>query len=201
MPSRHHYLCKPWVLKMILTYLSSALLLSFLVWYYLAYNDLVSAQKAVEQSWSNIEVELKRRFDLIENLVAVVKGYAEHERKVFSDIAGLRTTAHSSMSPEEARGLTENMSKAIFNLVAISEAYPDLKASENFQNLSQQLIETENRISQRRNAYNQTVNLYKNRCEQFPGMLVAGADNFSGKGYFDAPDSLADSAPKVQIPS
>ena len=169
----------------------------FVVWYYLTYNNLVSFRNSVEQSWSNVEVELKRRFDLIQNLVAVVKGYAAHERETLEKITSLRTKADSISNPNEATAIQNEMSQALTKLVAIAEAYPQLKADTQFLELQQELTETENRIAERRSAYNQTVNLYLNRRQAFPGNIIAQVHSFTAKAFFDAPDELVNSVPNV----
>jgi LemA protein len=185
---------------MALTFIVLALALVFFYWYYLAYNSLISARNAVEQSWSNVDVELKRRFDLIDNLVSVVKGYAQHEGSTFEKIANLRRRTDNVADPVEAKAVHEEMSKSIVQLVAVAEAYPQLKANENFLNLQGQLAETENRIAERRNTYNQCVSLYLNRCQTVPTNIIASVHSFPDKLFFEAPDELVKDAPKVEIP-
>lgn len=171
----------------------------FVLWYYLTYNSLVAHRNATDQSWSNVEVELKRRFDLIENLVGVVKGYAAHERGTLEKIVSLRRQADDLRNPAQAQAAQQQMSSALVNLIAIAESYPQLKADSQYLNLQSELTTTENRIAERRNAYNQSVNMYSNRLETFPSNILASAHGFTPKQFFDEPDELVTSVPKVNL--
>lgn len=170
----------------------------YFIWYWVAFNSLIAAKNATEQSWSNIEVDLARRLDLIGNLVEVVKGYAGHEKSTFERVVAARGAAGSHDPAGAARGQSE-MTRAATSLFAIAEAYPDLKADANFRALHEELVETENRIAERRNVYNQTVTLFKNLCEIFPSVVVAKVHNFKPQGFFDIPDDLVRSAPTVSL--
>ena len=170
-----------------------------LLGYLLAFNRLVAARNAVDQAWSNIEVELKRRFDLIQNLVETVKGYARHEQETFRQVTELRTRAAPFATAAAANALQPELHRAIAKIMVLVEDYPELRADENFRKLHTELTETENRIAQRRHAYNQTVNLYRNACETIPTNIVASMHGFDQRAFFDAPDELAQAAPEVRL--
>lgn len=169
-------------------------------WYLATYNVLASFRNAVDQTWSNIEVELNRRFDLIGNLVSVVKGYANYEKETLSEIIAARSgTATKTYSVAEALQLQNELGRAVTKLFALAESYPDLKADQQFLKLQLELTETENRIATRRTAYNATVNLYLNKKMEFPSSIIASAHSFPEKAYFDMPDELPTTAPKVAL--
>ena len=127
------------------------------LWYLLTFNALVKARNAVDQAWSHIEVELKRRFDLIQNLVEVVKGYARHESDTFKQVAALRTQGRPFGDAAAANSVQPELTRTIGQIMVLAENYPQLRADKSFLNLQQELAETENRIAERRHAYNQTV--------------------------------------------
>jgi LemA protein len=168
-------------------------------WYLTTYNSLVALRNGVEQSWSNIEVELKRRFDLIGNLISVAKGYADYEKETLEKIVSMRVSANQELSLNEAVQLQGQLGQAVTKLIAISEAYPDLKADKQFVSLQAELIETENRIAQRRLSYNNSVNLYLNRKLEFPSNLIASLHEFPEKLYFDAPEEITAHVPEVKL--
>ncbi len=174
-------------------------IVAFVLWYYFAYNSLVGSRNAVEQAWSNVEVELKRRYDLIQNLVSIVKGYAVHERETLEKVTALRAKADTATDPVQAAAAQQEMAQALVRLVAVAESYPDLKADRQFLNLQQELSGTENRIAERRSAYNQCVNLYQNACESFPGNIIASVHSFPEKAFFDAPDDIVEAAPTISL--
>ncbi|MBX7166159.1 MAG: LemA family protein [Pirellulales bacterium] len=169
------------------------------LWYWLAFNRLTQAHNAVDHAWSNIEVELNRRFDLIQNLVETAKGYARHESEVFREVAELRSQPRPFGDAAAANAAQPNLSRVIAQVMVLAENYPELRAQQSFLKLQQELTETENRIAARRHAYNQTVNLYQNLCEVIPTNIIAGAHNFAPRAFFDAPDELADHAPEVRL--
>jgi len=172
---------------------------TFILWYLLTFNMLVQSRNAVDQSWSNIEVELKRRFDLIQSLVETAKGYARHELDTLQRVAELRRQSRPFGDAQIANTSQLDLTHAVRQIVALSESYPDLRANENFLSLQAELTVTENRIAERRHAYNQNVNLYQNRCQFIPTNVVAGMHKFPNRAFFDAPDELADAAPKIQM--
>ena len=162
------------------------------------YNNLVRMRNRVDNAWAQVNVQLQRRLDLIPNLVETVKGYASHESGTLEAVTQARTAAMAATTPE-ARAEAENMlTGALKTLFAVSEAYPDLKASTNFLDLQAQLSETEDKISYMRQSYNDTVMKYNTAIQTFPAVLFAGMMGFSQRESFDAVAG-SDVAPKVQF--
>lgn len=162
------------------------------------YNNLVRMRNRVDNAWAQIDVQLQRRLDLIPNLVEIVKGYAAHESGTLEAVTQARNAAMSATTPE-ARAEAENMlTGALKTLFAVSEAYPDLKASANFLDLQAQLSETEDKISYMRQSYNDTVMKFNTAIQTFPAVLFAGMMGFKQRDSFDAAAG-ADVAPKVQF--
>lgn len=150
------------------------------------YNRLVRLRNRIEAAWSQIDVQLRRRHDLIPNLVETVKGYAAHERETLENVTRARQQAVAAQGPE-AQGQAENMlTQALRQLFAVAEAYPDLKANENFLALQEELTGTEGRIAFSRQFYNEQVLVYDNALETLPSNVIAGAFNFEAKEYFEA---------------
>jgi len=187
------------MLDMYFTLAAIVVCVTVALWYLLTFNLLVQSRNAVDQSWSNIEVELKRRFDLIQRLVETAKGYSRHEQTTFQAVTELRSQARPFGNAQIANNSQTDLTHAVRQMVALSESYPELRANENFISLQSELTTTENRIAERRYAYNQNVNLYQNRCQFTPSNIVAGMHRFPSKAFFDAPDELADAAPRVQL--
>ena len=162
------------------------------------YNRLVRLRNRVENAWSQVDVQLRRRYDLIPNLVETVKGYASHERATFEDVTNARTRAQQAGSvPEQAQA--ENvLTAAIGRLFAVAEAYPELRASENFQQLQAQLGETEDKIRVARQVYNDTVLTYENARETVPTNVVASMFSFEEKTFFEIEEPVRE-APRVQF--
>ena len=166
----------------------------------IAYNRFVSQRNLVQESWRQIDVELKRRHDLIPNLVETVKGYATHEREVFDAITKARAAAASPGSSPAEQGRQEGaLGQALGRLFAVAEAYPDLKASTNFLELQQQLAETEDRIAAGRRFYNANVRALNTRVESFPSNLVASSFGFHKEEYFEVEDEAVRAAPTVDF--
>lgn len=163
------------------------------------YNRLIRKRNNVESAWSNIDVQLQRRFDLIPNLVESVKAYAKHEKEVFEKIAELRTSFGATSSPKEIGEIDRQMNSAVKRLFAIAEGYPDLKANQNFLMLQESLAGTENRIAYSRNNYNQAVMSYNTAIQTFPGNLIAGIFSFKKKEFFEAEESGVREAIDVKI--
>jgi len=162
------------------------------------YNSLVRGRNHVRESWSGIDTELKRRYDLIPNLVETVKGYARHEREVLERVIEARTRAVSSTGSPESQARDENaLVGSLRQLFAVAEGYPDLKASHNFLELQRQLAETEDRIQAARRFYNANVRDYNNRCEMFPTSLMAGLFGFRPEQFFEIESALERAAPAV----
>lgn len=153
------------------------------------YNRLVTFRNRVDNAWAQVEVQLKRRYDLIPNLVETVKGYAAHEKDVFETVAQARQAAIAAQGPQE-KGPAENaLTQALRQLFAVAEAYPVLRASENFQSLQGELTETENKIAYARQFYNDTVYRYNTTIEKFPALLFARAFGFTKRDYFEAEEA------------
>ena len=154
----------------------------------LTYNGLVSLRNRIENAWAQIDVQLKRRYDLIPNLVETVKGYAAHEKGTLEAVIQARNMAMAAQGPQE-QAQTENMlSGALKSLFALSEAYPDLKANANFLNLQEELTGTEGRIAYARQFYNDTVYRYNTKIQSFPAVVIAGRFGFREREYFEAED-------------
>jgi LemA protein len=158
------------------------------------YNALVALRNYIRESWSNVDMELKRRYDLIPNLVAVVKGYATHEREVFERVTELRNrcAANNGAVADQSRDETELVG-ALKKMLVVVENYPQLKADQNFLKLQTELVNTEDRIQAARRFYNGNVRDYRNKCETFPSNLVANLFGFkSGEDFFSVPPSVRD---------
>ena len=155
-------------------------------WAVLSYNGLVSKRNRVDNAWSQIDVQLKRRHDLIPNLVETVKGYAAHERGTFEAVTQARANAINAQGPA-AQAQAENvLTGALKSLFAVSEAYPDLKANQNFLNLQEEVTSTEDRIAYSRQFYNDSVLTFNTKIQQFPSVILANMFNFSARDFFDA---------------
>lgn len=151
------------------------------------YNGLVSSKNAVKNAWAQIDTQLKRRYDLIPNLIECVKGYMEHEKSTLENIVNARSLAMKQTDSIKEKAEAENqLTSTIKSLFALSENYPDLKASQNFLQLQEELTSTENKISYARVAYNDSVMFYQNKKEQFPSNIVAGLFNFKDMEFFEA---------------
>ena len=150
------------------------------------YNELVRLRNKVKDQWSQIDVQLKRRCDLIPNLVETVKGYAKHEKGTLEAVIKARNTFLSAKSPEDEMKASKEVTTALNKLFALAEAYPDLTANENFTSLQNTLSETEDKISYARQFYNDNVMNYKNKIEMFPSNIVAGIFNFKPEPFFEA---------------
>ena len=153
------------------------------------YNSLVSLRNKVKDQWSQIDVQLKRRFDLIPNLVETVKGYAKHESETLEEVIKARNTFTTANTAEEEIKANGELSNAITKLFALAESYPDLKANTNFVQMQNDLKETEDKISYARQFYNDSVLMYKNKLEMFPSNLIAKMFNFKEEPFFEASDT------------
>ena len=149
------------------------------------YNGLVKSRQKVKNAWSQIEVQLQRRFDLIPNLVECVKGYMTHESEVLEKVTALRSSWANANGIEEKANLDNQLSGVLKTIMAISENYPDLKANQNFADLQNNLKETENKISFSRQFYNDTVTMYNTKIEVFPDNIVASMFNFKAEPLFN----------------
>ena len=163
------------------------------------YNGLVSSRVKVDNAWSQIDVQLQRRFDLIPNFVETVKGYAAHESETFEKITSLRTSWANANTVAEKADLDNQLSGALKTIMAVSENYPELKANTNFSELSEELRNTENKISFSRQFYNDSVTMYNTKLELFPSNIVAGMFNFTPRELFAAESDEARKNVKVSF--
>ena len=151
------------------------------------YNNLVGLRNRVKNSYAQIDVQLKRRNDLIPNLVETVKGYAGHEKGVLEEVTNARTSVMNASTPQEASEANNQLTGALKSLFAVAENYPDLKANSNFQQLQTELSDTEDKISYARQFYNDVVLKYNNACQQFPSSIIAKMFGFKEEVFFEAP--------------
>lgn len=161
------------------------------------YNSLVTARVRTEESWSDITVQLKRRYDLIPNLINTVKGYAKHEREVLDQVTTARANAMKSQTVGETAKSDNMFQEALKSLFAVAESYPDLKANENFKHMQEELVDTEDKIQAARRFYNGAVRDLNTKIQTFPTSIIAGIFNFKQREFFDvdAAESQAVSTP------
>jgi len=170
------------------------------LWVVFTYNRLVVLRNRIDNAWSQIDVQLKRRFDLIPNLVESVKGYAAHEKEVFQKVTEARASMTSAQTVAQQADAQNQITQALKSLFAVAEAYPDLKASTNFLQLQSDLTDTEDKIAAARRYYNATVQAYNTAIQTFPSLLFARAAGFRAREFFAAADD--DRAPvAVSFPS
>lgn len=163
-----------------------------------AYNGLVTLDEDVTSKWSQVENQLQRRADLIPNLVSTVKGYATHEEEIFIAVSEARSKLLGAQSPADSAAANGELSSMLGRLLAISEAYPELKADANFRQLQDELAGTENRIATTRKDYNDTVQKFNTRIKRFPTKVFAGMFGFAAREYFQADEGAKD-VPKVEF--
>ncbi len=175
-----------------------AIVVAIVLYGVVTYNGLVSLRQRVTQAFADIDVQLKQRHDLIPNLVETVKGYASHERATFEEVTNARTRAQQAGSVQEQAQAENVLTAAIGRLFAVAEAYPELRASENFQQLQAQLGDTEDKIRVARQVYNDTVLTYENARETVPTNLVASMFSFEEKPFFEIEEPVRE-APRVQF--
>lgn len=162
------------------------------------YNGLVQLRNRVDEAWSDIEVQMKRRYDLIPNLVESVKGYAQHESGVFEKVAEARSVAMGAKTPAEHAQAENMLSGTLKSLFAVAEAYPQLQAAGNFMDLQQNLTDAEDKIQAARRFYNGNVRDYNTRVQTIPYSLIAGTFGFTKREFYDAPD-VVNEAPAVKF--
>lgn len=163
------------------------------------YNKLVRLRNHCENSWAQVDVQLKKRHDLIPNLVEAVKGYATHERGVFDEVTKARAAAQQAQGAQEQGAAEGMLTAALGKVFAVAEAYPQLRATENFQQLQAQLTEVESQIAVSRQVYNDTVLSYENALETVPTSVIAGMFHFKPHEYFEVEDAAAREAPQVSF--
>jgi len=171
-------------------------------WIFSVYNGLVAMRQRVDQSFADIDVQLKQRHDLVPNLVETVKGYAAHERGTLEAVVQARNAAMTAQGPAQMAQAENMLSGALRQLFALSEAYPDLKANQNFQQLQMELSDLENKIAAARRFFNNAVQEYNTGIQQFPAVLMAGALGFTQKEFFDVgvdERKVLEQAPQVKF--
>jgi LemA protein len=178
-----------------------AVIVVVVLWAIAVYNGLISMRQRVNQAFADIDVQLKQRHDLVPNLVETVKGYAAHERGTLDEVVRARNAAVSAQGPAQQAAAENMLSGALRQLFALSEAYPDLKANANFQQLQAELSDLENKIAASRRFFNNAVQEYNTGIQRFPAALFAGAFGFAQKDYFDLGDDrkAVTDAPQVKF--
>lgn len=174
-----------------------ALVVLVVMWAVSVYNRLVKLRQRVSEAWSGIEVQLKRRFNLIPNLVSTVEGYVDHEKTTLAEVTAMRTKAGSAEGVAERAEAESRLSGAMMNLFAVAENYPDLKASTNFLELQTELSDLEDQIQMARRFYNGSVRDLNTLIETFPSNLIAGQFKFRQAEYFEIGDAAERAVPKV----
>jgi LemA protein len=149
-----------------------------------AYNRFIVLRNRIDNAWAQIDVQLKRRYDLIPNLIETVKGYAKHEKKVFTEVTAARTALMNATTPKDKAKANNMLSDTLKSLFAVAEAYPKLEANENFKMLQEELSGTESKIAYARQFYNDSVLSYNNGTQVFPGNIIAGMFGFKQKDFF-----------------
>ena len=175
-----------------------AIVLIVVLFFWLGYNSLVKNRNRVDNAWSQIDVQLKRRHDLIPNLVETVKGYAAHERGTFEQVTAARANAINAQGPEQTAAAENQLTGALKSLFAVAEAYPDLKANQNFLQLQEELTATEDKVAYARQFYNDSVLKYDNKLETIPSNVIARMFNFAPREYFKAEEGATE-VPRVQF--
>lgn len=175
------------------------IIIILIFWFIGVYNRLVGLRNRVDTQWAQVDVQLKRRYDLVPNLVETVKGYAAHERNTLDAVITARNSAVNAKTVDE-QGMAENMlTSALKSVFALAEAYPDLKANQNFLELQRELTELEDVISVARAAYNESVLQYNNVVQMVPSNIVAGISGFGLREFFEVTDPSVREAPKVSF--
>ena len=155
----------------------------------ISYNSLITKKNRVKEAYSQIDVQLKRRSSLIPNLVETVKGYAKHEKEVFENVSKARSALMGASGPKDQAKANDQLSGALKSLFAIAEAYPELKASDNFKELQEEISDTETKVAASRQFYNNNVLDYNNSIQMFPGSVFAGIFHFSSEEFFQATEA------------
>jgi LemA protein len=175
------------------------LLLIIILWWVGVYNMLIRLRNRVREAWAQIDVQLKRRYDLIPNLVNTVKGYAKHEKELFENVTKARANAIAAGSVGQQAQAENMLTGALRSIFAVAENYPDLKANQNFLSLQEELSTTENKISFARQHYNESVRAFNTRIQMVPNNVVAGMANFKQEEMFELEDAEQREAPKVEF--
>ncbi len=168
-----------------LLYIIVAIIIILVLWLIGIYNTLIRAKNRLEESWSDITVQLKRRYDLIPNLIETVKGYAQHEKETLEKVIQARNLAMTAGNPNDKITAETNLSATLKTIFALSESYPELKANQNFLQLQEELADTENKIQAARRFYNANVRDFNTKIQTFPNRLIAGGLNFTAREFFE----------------
>ena len=174
---------------MIIVWIILAIVVVLIGYVIVTYNGLVNLRNRIENAWAQIDVQLKRRYDLIPNLVETVKGYAAHEKETLERVIQARNMAMAAQGPHDQAEAENMITGALKSVFALSEAYPDLKANASFLNLQEELTGTEGRIAYARQFYNDSVTRYNTKIQTFPANTIAGRFNFSEREYFEVDDA------------
>jgi LemA protein len=180
-------------------YILTAILILVFTWAGFTFNRFIRQRNWMKEAWSGVDVQLKRRYDLIPRLVECVKAYRDFEASVLENLAAARANAQTAKDVSQTGKVENGVTQTLRSLLAVAEAYPDLKASRNFQDLSAALIDTEDQIQYARRYYNGTVRDYAILAESFPSKIVAGAFGFRPDGYFEVESSIERQAPEVTL--
>jgi LemA protein len=178
-----------------------ALLVIGVLAYILIRNSIIGSRNQVDEAWSGIDVQLKRRHDLVPNLVEKVKGYAAHERQTFERVTQARAEAMKASGPAEAAPAEQKLTSMLGELRAVAENYPELRATENFQQLSRNLSELEDEIQASRRIYNSNVQAYNTKIQIFPNSVIANQGGFTGREFFEIEDAAERETPEVSFSS
>ncbi|HWT40857.1 MAG TPA: LemA family protein [Dongiaceae bacterium] len=181
---------------MVAVWIILAIVVVVVIFLWATYNSLVTLRIRVDEAWSDINVQLKRRLDLIPNLVETVKGYAKHESSVFEEVTQARAQVLGAKGVKETAAAENQFEGALKSLFAVAEAYPELKASQNFSELQAELVDTEDKIQASRRFYNSGVTNLNTRIQTFPHNLVAGMFHFTSREFFDVDESEREAASK-----
>ena len=167
-------------------YIIIAIVVIILIALFVTYNSFVKLNNKVKEAFSTMDVYLKKRWDLIPNIVETVKGYAKHEKSTLTEVVKMRNSAYDNMTDDEKIKTNEKLSSSIFKIMALAESYPDLKANENFKDLSNQLSQIEDDIANSRKYYNATIRDFNNKVEMFPSNVIAKIFGYKSKNMFEA---------------
>lgn len=184
---------------MTIIYILIAVAVVLVLWVVMTYNGFITLVNRAKEAWSDIEVQMKRRYDLIPNLIETVKGYAAHEKQAFENVSDARARAMGAQSVEDHAQAENMLTGALKSIFAIAEAYPDLKANQNFAELQRELSDTENKIQASRRFYNQNVMALNTGLEQFPGNVIGGMFNFAKREFFELGENEQEARNPVKV--
>lgn len=183
---------------MLWIYILILVVILFLIYVFITYNKFVSLDNKVKEAFSTMDIYLKKRWDLIPNIVETVKGYAEHEKETLENVINLRNGVYDNLSYEEKLKTNERLNESLSKMMILSESYPDLKASENFLDLSNKLTKVEDDIAQSRKYYNAVVRIFNNKVEMFPSNILAKVFGYKQRRMFEANNSERENV-KVEL--